>query len=317
MLTGGGGGGSRARRRSRAAPPAPPPRRNRVPAPRRPPFRPPPPAPPPPPHPASPGAAAAVAEGEGRAEHARAPAAAWWRPAPAPGRQVRAPLGRRPPRRGGIGELRVAALCAGCGCEWEGIALLRAPHAARAAGAAHGGRNLDCVESCECLESAGFNALVDRWLTCTICCMQHNTMLGESFATAHVCECRVAGSLASRRCAFKGSDLGLLVARPIRNVSASRSLSVRSQSTASKKVSKVVLAYSGGLDTSVILRWLQETYDCEVVTFTADLGQARSLSCPSLSAKYHLVRPSLPGLQCICKLASQTGKLLCQHIHHA
>ena len=39
------------------------------------------------------------------------------------------------------------------------------------------------------------------------------------------------------------------------------------------KVKKVVLAYSGGLDTSVILKWLQETYSCEVVTFTADLGQ--------------------------------------------
>lgn len=39
-------------------------------------------------------------------------------------------------------------------------------------------------------------------------------------------------------------------------------------------INKVVLAYSGGLDTSIILRWLQETYDCEVVTFTADLGQA-------------------------------------------
>lgn len=42
------------------------------------------------------------------------------------------------------------------------------------------------------------------------------------------------------------------------------------------KVNKVVLAYSGGLDTSVILKWLQETYDCEVVTFTADLGQVRA-----------------------------------------
>jgi PP-loop superfamily ATP-utilizing enzyme len=36
---------------------------------------------------------------------------------------------------------------------------------------------------------------------------------------------------------------------------------------------KVVLAYSGGLDTSVILKWLKETYGCEVITFTADLGQ--------------------------------------------
>ncbi len=42
-------------------------------------------------------------------------------------------------------------------------------------------------------------------------------------------------------------------------------------------VNKVVLAYSGGLDTSVILRWLQETYACEVVTFTADLGQGEEL----------------------------------------
>ncbi len=40
---------------------------------------------------------------------------------------------------------------------------------------------------------------------------------------------------------------------------------------------KVVLAYSGGLDTSVILRWLQETYRCEVVTFTADIGQGEEL----------------------------------------
>ena len=42
-------------------------------------------------------------------------------------------------------------------------------------------------------------------------------------------------------------------------------------------VNKVVLAYSGGLDTSVILKWLQDTYDCEVVTFTADIGQGEEL----------------------------------------
>jgi len=42
-------------------------------------------------------------------------------------------------------------------------------------------------------------------------------------------------------------------------------------------VKKVVLAYSGGLDTSVILKWLEETYDCEIVTFTADLGQGEEL----------------------------------------
>ncbi len=43
------------------------------------------------------------------------------------------------------------------------------------------------------------------------------------------------------------------------------------------KVKKVVLAYSGGLDTSVILKWLQESYGCEVITFTADIGQGEEL----------------------------------------
>jgi argininosuccinate synthase len=44
------------------------------------------------------------------------------------------------------------------------------------------------------------------------------------------------------------------------------------------KVKKVVLAYSGGLDTSIILKWLQDAYGCEVVTFTADLGQGEELA---------------------------------------
>src|ERR1700740_2585717 len=44
------------------------------------------------------------------------------------------------------------------------------------------------------------------------------------------------------------------------------------------KVKKVVLAYSGGLDTSIILKWLQDKYGCEVVTFTADLGQGEELA---------------------------------------
>ena len=44
-----------------------------------------------------------------------------------------------------------------------------------------------------------------------------------------------------------------------------------------KKIDRVVLAYSGGLDTSIILKWLQTTYGCEVVTFTADLGQGEEL----------------------------------------
>ena len=51
------------------------------------------------------------------------------------------------------------------------------------------------------------------------------------------------------------------------------------------EISKVVLAYSGGLDTSVILRWLQEAYGCEVITFTADLGQGDELSAARASAE--------------------------------
>jgi len=45
-----------------------------------------------------------------------------------------------------------------------------------------------------------------------------------------------------------------------------------------KRVNKVVLAYSGGLDTSVILKWIEETYGCEVITVTADVGQGEDLS---------------------------------------
>ena len=44
-----------------------------------------------------------------------------------------------------------------------------------------------------------------------------------------------------------------------------------------KEINKVVLAYSGGLDTSIILKWLQETYQCKVVTFTADIGQGEEV----------------------------------------
>ncbi len=50
-------------------------------------------------------------------------------------------------------------------------------------------------------------------------------------------------------------------------------------------VNRVVLAYSGGLDTSVILKWLKETYQCEIVTFTADLGQGEELEPARAKAK--------------------------------
>ena len=52
-----------------------------------------------------------------------------------------------------------------------------------------------------------------------------------------------------------------------------------------KDVKKIVLAYSGGLDTSVILKWLQQEYHCEVVTFTADLGQGEEIEPAREKAK--------------------------------
>jgi len=57
------------------------------------------------------------------------------------------------------------------------------------------------------------------------------------------------------------------------------------------KINKAVLAYSGGLDTSVILKWLQDTYQCEVVTFTADLGQGEELEPARQKALKFGIRP--------------------------
>ena len=69
-------------------------------------------------------------------------------------------------------------------------------------------------------------------------------------------------------------------------------------------INRVVLAYSGGLDTSVILKWLKETYDCEVVTFTADLGQGEELEparakarADGGQARAHLHRRSARGVR--------------------
>ena len=56
-------------------------------------------------------------------------------------------------------------------------------------------------------------------------------------------------------------------------------------------IKKVVLAYSGGLDTSVILKWLQDTYQCEVVTFTADLGQGEELEPARAKALKFGIKP--------------------------
>ena len=57
-----------------------------------------------------------------------------------------------------------------------------------------------------------------------------------------------------------------------------------------KEINKVVLAYSGGLDTSVILKWLQDTYHCEIVTFTADIGQGEELEPAREKAKKFGIR---------------------------
>ncbi len=56
-------------------------------------------------------------------------------------------------------------------------------------------------------------------------------------------------------------------------------------------IKRVVLAFSGGLDTSVILKWLQQTYGCEVVTFTADLGQGEELGPARHKAELMGVKP--------------------------
>ncbi|MEN9759163.1 MAG: hypothetical protein RL676_312 [Pseudomonadota bacterium] len=69
---------------------------------------------------------------------------------------------------------------------------------------------------------------------------------------------------------------------PVRRSTATRTASAPKKKTG---VKKVVLAYSGGLDTSVILKWLQDEYDCEVITFTADIGQGEELEPARKKAK--------------------------------
>ena len=66
------------------------------------------------------------------------------------------------------------------------------------------------------------------------------------------------------------------VTRPTTSGYARALSTLRWENAKHERHQKAVLAYSGGLDTSVILKWLQDTYKCEVVTFTADIGQARS-----------------------------------------
>jgi len=85
-------------------------------------------------------------------------------------------------------------------------------------------------------------------------------------------------ALAGSKSAFNGSRVSAgSTSRRAVPARVARVSAVKAEASSSKGIKKVVLAYSGGLDTSVILKWLQDTYNCEVVTFTADLGQGEEL----------------------------------------
>jgi asparagine synthetase B (glutamine-hydrolysing) len=91
---------------------------------------------------------------------------------------------------------------------------------------------------------------------------------------------------------------------------------------------KVVLAYSGGLDTSIILKWLQTEYGCEVVTFTADLGQGEELEparkkAEMLGVSGDLHRGPARGIRARLRLpdvprqCALRGALPARHLHRA
>ena len=74
---------------------------------------------------------------------------------------------------------------------------------------------------------------------------------------------------------------------------------------------KVVLAYSGGLDTSIILKWLQRPYGCEVVTFTADLGQGEELEPAREKAELLGVKPATSSSRTCARNSSATSSSRC------
>ncbi len=73
-----------------------------------------------------------------------------------------------------------------------------------------------------------------------------------------------------------------------------------------KEVKKVVLAYSGGLDTSIILKWLQDVYNAEVITFTADLGQGEEVEPARAKALAMGIKPENIDITAM-KLAGKSG----------
>jgi argininosuccinate synthase len=74
---------------------------------------------------------------------------------------------------------------------------------------------------------------------------------------------------------------------------------------------KVVLAYSGGLDTSIILKWLQSEYDAEVVTFTADLGQGDEVEPARAKAEMLGVKPGNIFIEDLRESSSATSSSQC------
>eukprot|EP00798_Chlamydomonas_sp_ICE-L_P021301 gene21301-28232_t len=90
------------------------------------------------------------------------------------------------------------------------------------------------------------------------------------------------GPLGAQKKCFAGQSLRRAAVAQPGPVSRTRVVSARAERIVAKKV---VLAYSGGLDTSIILKWLQDEYKCEVVTFTADLGQGEELEPARLKAE--------------------------------
>ena len=102
----------------------------------------------------------------------------------------------------------------------------------------------------------------------TVCIVRHLYCAGSQRAAAQTL----------RSSSLQGTRLTVPSARAAVTSRRNRLIVQAAQLLGGKKVNKVVLAYSGGLDTSVILTWLKQTYDCEVVTFTADLGQVNRVT---------------------------------------
>lgn len=90
-----------------------------------------------------------------------------------------------------------------------------------------------------------------------------------------------------------------------------RGVSIRAQASPAKQIKKVVLAYSGGLDTSIILKWLTDTYGCEVVTFTADLGQVGPASPPP--TQFRLLATGFHAV-CAIRCLTPVSFIMCAYV---